>query len=314
MQTRSCCSERRNIFELLKHLANTWVRSVSASSALFLPTTVWSEMKCLLLWTLETATSPLWVFLYLSYSQIPSECKRSRYSRKSSAGTQAMCVCCLTAALIRPLWVRLIGPVIRDAALPPSPARWITSHCRLLRFQDKWTEGESITPQEGEGERELEGGENTLQRYWWEHRSRKGGKKVKKAVKVSWKKESEGALKMEWIASDLGRKRREGEKRRCAGDSCWVSPLPCPSPPHRLGVRVWAFLCRAVSRLFVTVSDLMRRWINHAEAPWVGCTVYMCLSVSEHATVFVHVHTWTCCVCSGGRKKKTGGRAARDTG
>lgn len=64
-----------------------------------------------------------------------------------------MCVCYLTAALIRPLWVRLIGPVIRDAALPPSPVRWITSHCRLLCFQDKWTEGESITPHEREGER-----------------------------------------------------------------------------------------------------------------------------------------------------------------
>lgn len=146
MQTHSYYLERRNIFELLEHLANTWVRSVLAASVLFLPTTVWSELKYLLLWTLETATSPLWVFLCLSYSQIPSECKRSRYSRKSSAGKQAMCVCCLTAALIRPLWVRLIGPVIRDAALPPSPARWITSHCRLLRFQDKWTEGESITP------------------------------------------------------------------------------------------------------------------------------------------------------------------------
>lgn len=77
----------------------------------------------------------------------------SHYSRKSSAGKQAVCVCFLTAALIRPLWVRLIGPVIRDAALPPSPERWITSHRRLLRFQDKWTEGESITPQEGEGGR-----------------------------------------------------------------------------------------------------------------------------------------------------------------
>lgn len=78
----------------------------------------------------------------------------SGYSRKSSAGKQAVCVCCLTAALIRPRWVRLIGPVIRDAALPPSPERWITSHRRLLRFQDKWTKGESITPQEGEGRRE----------------------------------------------------------------------------------------------------------------------------------------------------------------
>lgn len=234
MQTRSCCLQRRNIFELLKHLANTWVRSVLASSVLFLPTTVWSEIKCLLLWTLEPAKSPLWVFLYLSYSQIPSERKRSRYSRKSSAGTQAMCVCCLTAALIRPLWVRLIGPVIRDAALPPSPARWITSHCRLLRFQDKWTEGESITPQEGEGERELEGGENTLQRYWWEHRSRRGGKKVKKAVKVSWKKREWRSAKDGVNRIGLGEKEARGREKEVCWRQLLGQPPPLPQSPSQV--------------------------------------------------------------------------------
>lgn len=123
-----------------------------------------------------------------------------------------MCVCCLTAALIRPLWVRLIGPVIRDAALPPSPARWITSHRRLLRFQDKWTEGESITPQEGEGEKEIEGGQNTLQRYWWGHRSWKGWKKgKKKRQERQAEKRSGGSDKDE--VNHIGHREKEARER-----------------------------------------------------------------------------------------------------
>lgn len=150
-----------------------------------------------------------------------------------------MCVCCLTAALIRPLWVRLIGPVIRDAALPPSPARWITSHRRLLRFQDKWTEGESITPQEGEGEKEIEGGQNTLQRYWWGHRSWKGWKKgKKKGKKGKLKKDREGVIKTKWITLDIGRKRLEKGKRRYDGDSCGGlllgQPPPLPQSPSQV--------------------------------------------------------------------------------
>lgn len=56
-------------------------------------------------------------------------------------------------------------------------------------------------------------------------------------------------------------------------------PSLAPSSPHRLGVRVWAFLCSSVSLLFVTVSDLMLCRINHAEALWVVCTVYIHMSV-----------------------------------
>lgn len=44
---------------------------------------------------------PIGLIISLSYGS-PSP-GFSRYSRKSSAGKQAVCVCCLTAALIRPL-------------------------------------------------------------------------------------------------------------------------------------------------------------------------------------------------------------------
>lgn len=152
--------------------------------------------------------------LIISLADGSASLSYSRYSRKSSAGKQAVCVCCLTAALIRPLWVRLIGPVIRDAALPPSPARWITSHRRLLRFQDKWTEGESITPQEG---REREGGRNTLQRYWWGPRSRKCWKKKVKQKQQAERREGgreggRGVIQMKWIAQNVGRKRERTRK------------------------------------------------------------------------------------------------------
>lgn len=208
-----------------------------------------------------------------------------------------MCVCCLTAALIRPLWVRLIGPVIRDAALPPSPARWITSHCRLLRFQDKWTEGESITPQEEKGERDRGRDRIPYRDTDEDTEVGKGRKKVKsKKGNLDKKRRWGGGTDKEEVnqteeASQRGRQKEVwwGQLQRPAARS---APLPCPCPPHRLGVRVWAFLCSAVSQLFVTVSDLMLHWINHAEALWVVCTVYMCpcvcLNTKRCLCVYIH--------------------------
>lgn len=53
------------------------------------------------------------------------------------------------------------------------------------------------------------------------------------------------------------------------------SSLSHPNLPHRLGVGEWEFfVCWPVSRLFVTVSDLMLRRINHAKAPPLVCTVH----------------------------------------
>lgn len=100
-------------------------------------------------------------------------------------------------------------------------------------------------------------------------------------------------MEKKWI----GQKEREVIEREREKEVWWrqlwrpaarSAPSLAPSPPHRLGVRVWAFLCSAVSQLFVTVSDLMLRWINHTEALWVVCTVYMCLCVSEHTWIYVH--------------------------
>lgn len=142
-----------------------------------------------------------------------------------------MCVCCLTAALIRPLWVRLIGPVIRDAALPPSPARWITSHCRLLRFQDKWTEGESITPREGEGERDR--GRDRIPYRDTDEDTEVGREGKCKKGKLKRKKKDRRREQWRKNESDKGRKTQQNEKRRYDGDSCGGLLLgqPPPLPP-----------------------------------------------------------------------------------
>lgn len=136
-----------------------------------------------------------------------------------------MCVCYLTAALIRPLWVRLIGPVIRDAALPPSPARWITSHCRLLRFQDKWTEGESITPHERERERS---GDRIPYRDTEEDAEvGRVGKKVGSTKKAQNWDRGNSARNKKWFGP---REKREVEKKRLYDGDC-PSGLLLGQPP-----------------------------------------------------------------------------------
>lgn len=58
-----------------------------------------------------------------------------------------------------------------------------------------------------------------------------GREKGKKGSEGEQKKEREGAPKMERIASDSGRKRREAEKRRCVGGLLLGQPPPLPQPP-----------------------------------------------------------------------------------
>lgn len=204
-----------------------------------------------------------------------------------------MCVCYLTAALIRPLWVRLIGPVIRDAALPPSPVRWITSRCHLLRFQDKWTEGESITPREREGERKRSRDRIPYRDTEEDAEVGRLGKKVGSGKKKSWtESETEGIL--QGIKRDLNRGRKRGRGGKNGSSGLLLGQLPSLPPVPLTGYVLGCglFLCSAVSQLFVTVSDLMLCWINHAGALWVVCAIYMCPCVSEHETVFVCINTW----------------------
>lgn len=147
-----------------------------------------------------------------------------------------MCVCCLTAALIRPLWVRLIGPVIRDAALPPSLARWITSHCRLLRFQDKWTEGESITRREGEREveRDIEGGTEYHTERLRRIQKLEGRIKRRKWERQAGKKRQEKVNRTEGESASWKRMKKGGMTEAAVEACCYVSPLPSPQSPSQV--------------------------------------------------------------------------------
>lgn len=108
----------------------------------------------------------------------------------------------------------------------------------------------------------------------WERIGIEAWKRKKKWKKIGWK----------WIKMKRGKIIRDGgrgtkTKRGSSGDRSEPS-LPCPNPPHSnllhwLGVGEWDFfVCWPVSWLFVTVSDLMLRRINHTKAPPLVCTVH----------------------------------------
>lgn len=75
------------------------------------------------------------------------------------------------------------------------------------------------------------------------------------------------------------------------GDSCGglllgqPPPLP-PSPPHRLGVRVWAFFVFGCQPA-ICHSERSDALLNQSRRSAVGCVYCMC----EHETVFVHINT-----------------------
>lgn len=129
------------------------------------------------------------------------------------------------------------------------------------------------------------------------------GSDEKKKVKQKQQAKRRGVMHMKWI-TEWRKKEGEKKKRSCDGDRPAARSDPLllwPNPPHRLGVRVWAFLCSAVFQLFVTVSDLMCCWINHPEELWVLCTVHMCLREKPCLRMWINEHVHEVFLLTGGR-------------
>lgn len=87
----------------------------------------------------------------------------------------------------------------------------------------------------------------------------------------------------------------EKEKRRYDGDSCGglllrSAPSLAPVPPHRLGVRVWAFFVFGCQPA-ICHSERSDAPLNQSRKSAVGCVYCIHVCVCEHETALVRVHT-----------------------